>query len=476
MIEQGAAVNLFDGLYHSPLHAAAYYGNLGVAQALLKVKADSIVNQKGGKWGTPLFAACLGNQPAVADIVDLLLAYGADPNVQDCGECDSALQQACDDGNVRVVGLLLEHGADPNIRGGFWGTPLQAACAQGFVELVQMLIDHDADATLKGGLLTSALRAAVNSGNETVVRLMLSSELCVDDMSGDGLNPLMDAVQIPTSDSIIRLLLEHGANPNIKRTGQAIPSNHLRTALQLSNSVSAATLLLNPGAQIDQDIGQYCTALTWACSDESATEGKIQLLADRGADIHRTSWYFGSPLNAACFTGRTDIVNFLVERGASVNEKNLIRHSALQMAVMSPRYQQDIYNTLCAQGADPHQVDRRGCTSLHYAARTGNEIAIESLLHLGAEANSLDSNHWSPLHWATASTRSNVRAIQILLEAGASKNIRDKQGHSALDLTSIFENHDNASTIRGVRNLQRSDEIIPPKFGSSFYCDGCNIV
>ncbi|KAJ7110469.1 ankyrin repeat-containing domain protein, partial [Mycena epipterygia] len=60
------------------------------------------------------------------------------------------LQAAAFQGNLEIVKLLLAHGANPNIEGGQNGTALQAATVCGHTDIVKVLLEHGADASVQG--------------------------------------------------------------------------------------------------------------------------------------------------------------------------------------------------------------------------------------------------------------------------------------------------------------------------------------
>ena len=79
------------------------------------------------------------------DILEMLLAAGANPNSWG-GFYGTALQKACaHDGNEAVVKILLKNGARTDIDGGFFGSPLMAACIGSSFQNVELLIKAGAD-------------------------------------------------------------------------------------------------------------------------------------------------------------------------------------------------------------------------------------------------------------------------------------------------------------------------------------------
>jgi len=74
--------------------------------------------------------------------VEVLLSYGADPNIAD-NEQFTAMHNAV--ANVDVLKLLLSKCTDVNTRNNKGETPLYVAVEKGNVESVNSLLEHDAD-------------------------------------------------------------------------------------------------------------------------------------------------------------------------------------------------------------------------------------------------------------------------------------------------------------------------------------------
>ena len=55
----------------------------------------------------------------------------------------------------------------------------------------------------------------------------------------------------------------------------------------------------------------------------------VQTLVSAGADVNHPTATLSTPLRAACFDGRLDIVQFLVEHGADIHLANKYNNTCL---------------------------------------------------------------------------------------------------------------------------------------------------
>lgn len=118
----------------TPLHFAAYGGNIGVAKLLLD-RGAAIDRRANTKFrNTPLQVSLLTGQEEMAAF---LVSRGADVRIEQ-DEGFTALHEAAQIGSEKLIALLLDAGADPNSSGKDGRTPLAMARKAG----------HDAAAKL----------------------------------------------------------------------------------------------------------------------------------------------------------------------------------------------------------------------------------------------------------------------------------------------------------------------------------------
>ena len=123
-------------------------------------------------------------------------------------------------------------------------------------------------------------------------------------------------------------------------------------------------------------------------------------------------------LNGAVFHGHVQLSEFLIEAGANVNYSDAETGETPLHAALCKTDRPEfvaIIKILLACGADPNRVTRPGVetdafmrdirtraeTPLHRAAAFGSEDAIQMLLDAGARKDVKDMNGDSPLTWAS---------------------------------------------------------------------------
>lgn len=126
------------------LHAATFSGHVEAVEALLACGAE--VNVYDGRGMSPLHVAARMDRQRRRDrldIIDALVAHGADVNAKMSDGCDvTPLHLAL---SARVVSALVAWGADINARTTVDETPLHIASSFGHIQAMQALVALGAD-------------------------------------------------------------------------------------------------------------------------------------------------------------------------------------------------------------------------------------------------------------------------------------------------------------------------------------------
>ena len=262
LLANGADISLPDPDGVSPLLVAIMNANWDLAKRLIEAGAD--VNQWDIYGEAPLYTT-IGNytrrdggrasidplnETEGIEIVRMLLAHGADPNMQlffrPAGVRGSTntrgstpLIRAANNGDMDMIELLLEHGADPTLYMADRQTPIHAVLAgrsreEDALEMIRVfytagtdinvvaLVNHREE--VRGG---TALHYAVRKRYQDVIRELASWGIDMDAIDQDGLTALdytqsrgfmpFMALQTPLYEEEAALLRELGATREVDR-------------------------------------------------------------------------------------------------------------------------------------------------------------------------------------------------------------------------------------------------------------------
>ena len=125
---------------NTPLHAAAYDGDLEMVRVLLEYEINVDVQNDAGC--TPLDFASRDGHRDDSRVVQLLIEHGADPNTRASRSGFAPLHRASENGRIEVVRLLIEHGANVEAQDKYGRTPLNVASANRQEEIMEFLLEH----------------------------------------------------------------------------------------------------------------------------------------------------------------------------------------------------------------------------------------------------------------------------------------------------------------------------------------------
>ena len=223
---------------------------------------------------------------------------------------------------------------------------------------------------------------------------------------------------------MVELLLRYGADASQRVDGGC-------TALQLAHfgTPRILELLIKHGAEVNTCERSGCLAL-WCASGFNAGEAEdtVRMLLELGADVQSKNDLGETALFPAAERGYCRVIKLLLEYGADIQARNNFGRSVLSAAIDSGYYQRrEPVPLLLDHGVDLHSQDSAGDSALTLAAaakarweRWGSYDEKGELMGMGTRR-------------ATAHKR-NLTRIQLLLDHGASVDLINKAGDTALTL------------------------------------------
>jgi ankyrin repeat protein len=377
---------------------------------LLDASPD-VVHARDHRTNQPIHWAAMTRQ---LDIIDELLARGADVNAR---RCDGARPVHLFNGDyhyrgwrdvpadvtttpAEVVTHLLARGADYDI----W-----TASHRGDVDRVRTLLDQDP--------------SLVNRVSDNVTYYL-----------GSG-TPLRNAAAKGHAD-VVLLLLDRGADPNTPEEGIA-PHGHALYSAVYNGHHGIARQLLDRGAYPNPEVESSADALSIALSRSDRTMVELLCMFGAARSVELLAYAGDIQTAAAVFKANPE----LSDDPTALMNAALQGHEAFVRLML--RYQPDLPSRLVLDhvwaigaktraltellfehGMKADQTDWLGVTALHHFARRGHEETAGIYLDRGADIDARDEDLSStPLAWAAKHGQEGM--VAFLLRRGARPRLPD---------------------------------------------------
>ncbi|XXH01601.1 hypothetical protein Hte_007961, partial [Hypoxylon texense] len=390
------ATAFFRESYQTAVRCAVKVGSTEVAREILQ-QTELVSEAFNGQRPYQVLFTAVKQQKA--DIVELFLENGWDPN-----SCDfkgrTALHIACRQGEQKSsVQYLLEHGANPDKTDDDNQTPLHIAIRSGDAakDIVKLLLDAGADCNARNSYSLSALHWAVNIGSLSIIKELIEAGAVIDIAHDKELTPLGLALARNHFD-IADYLLDKGADPNKCSLPLQIAAS--------GGSESTVRRLLEKGVDVNAQGGFSGSALHAATF--AANEDVVSLLLRNNASPDMMARPFGTPLHAIFYNYRgginkaSRITELLKNSKFDIDCLDYYERTPLILALQHPRAS---IAYLLEMGASPNARDNTGATALHYAALLRSSEDIEEMLEKHADPTLADGCRRDALYWAAMSIK-----------------------------------------------------------------------
>ena len=252
------------------------------------------------------YAVCEG----YIDIIKQLIKAGADLSAQQASG-ETPAHGACK--NAEITGLLLEAGADPNVQDRAGLTPLQLSMEFSCQEVVEEHLRH---ITNVGQRIDreEILLAAVQSDNSNIIAAILDiGPDLAEYVSRPGKDPLLHVcVKDSRLKSLEKLLTYNIDIEEVDGNGStALNSIHSRTGIEIVRA------LINRGASLSTADNEKESPLVKAvfCGNQEVAE----FLISKGANVNDLGGFWGGVIHHACRYSTLSMVQMLVDNGADLN-------------------------------------------------------------------------------------------------------------------------------------------------------------
>ncbi|NXF22123.1 MYPT2 phosphatase, partial [Rhodinocichla rosea] len=192
-----------------------------------------------------------------------------------------------------------------------------------------------------------------------------------------------------------------------------------------------------------------------ACIDENLD--MVKFLVENGANVNQQDNEGWTPLHAVASCGYLNIAEYLISHGANVAAVNsegevpsdIAEEAAMKDLLLEQVKKQGVDLELCRKEEEQQMLQdarqwlnsgriedvkqpRTGATALHVAAAKGYSEVMRLLIQAGFNLNVQDNDGWTPLH---AAAHWGVKeACSILAEALCDMDIRNKLGQTPFDV------------------------------------------
>ncbi|KAJ6263870.1 Ankyrin-1 [Drechslerella dactyloides] len=432
LVEHGAVLTHDDedSEVPPPLALSALLSDLGMFTYLLEACADKIPDEEYSK--ALVFSAVAGR----IEVTRRLMKFQHNAET-----LSASLSSAAEEANWDIMMLILESCQGLDCDEVF---ETVAVSTEQQDKILSAIWKHT-NGTVSQETLSKSLYQATDKEKESTVRLLLQEFGANPNATGEEYGNALTAAAYDGTIDIIRMLLDHGANANS-------PDGWALQTAAAQGHLEVVELLLERGAHVNACISEdkflQGTALQGAC--EAGQLNIVTLLLKHGADPNLGAGPLTCPIIAACRKGEGEILDLLVDAGATLNRFGGPDMSSPLINASSTLFVESVQKLLDA-GADINLPDADGDTALIVAAGVDDARLTAFLLEKGADITHANKVGHNALK--AASEAGAVSSVEVLVEAIS-------RVFSALNGAVMQGNHDVSLVLKSVsfENLAPEEE------------------
>ncbi|CAK1583592.1 unnamed protein product, partial [Parnassius mnemosyne] len=236
------------------------------------------------------------------------------------------------------------------------------------------------------------------------------------------------------NEECVKLLLEHGADPNKWDSITERKATPLHCAAS-AKSLICVKVLISHGADVNAGLSERSPLHYAVLSDAPDV---VSALLQAGACPDTPQVFTETPLHVAASLGSDSCMKLLLDAGADVRAAlGPGRTTALHLAAVDGHA--ECTKLLLDHGAHIDCPNSRGQTSLHLAALAQSIEVVELLVGRRADVRARDIDGRTPLHGSIVRGARACDVARLLLSVGADPNAPDNFGYTPLHIAALNE-------------------------------------
>ncbi|KAF7891311.1 uncharacterized protein EAF02_001636 [Botrytis sinoallii] len=285
-------------------------------------------------------------------------------------------------------------------------------------------------------LLKSRSIDAVNKRKETALELAVTYGDWRTPAARETIEVLIEKTNLTSSSDVLRRAISNHKHTTPQGVFSLliqiwVYSLHLAALWKFTDVIC---LLIVRGAEVSFIDKDGASLLHRAASRPDADQEAIELFVDAKLRLDQKDNEGRRPIHFAARSGNVATLKLLRIKGAVFNLTDNMGNSILHYSVLNNNYSKEVIEYLVSSKAVHIDVgDINYETPMMYAIRCGCDLAVETLIGLGTDMSTKDTELHTALHSAVQHRRGS-KLVQLLIDSGIDINDQDVQGDTALHL------------------------------------------